>query len=196
MTGKGRYDRLRNARPVVVDLCCGNGGWARGFLAEGFRVIGIDIVGNDSFPGELMVRDVRSVCGADFDFATVFVASPPCDEFSRHDMPWTLARNPPPPDLSIVEACWRIAREAGRPIVLENVRGAQKFLGPARAHFGKQYLWGDVPALLPDVGRGQSFGRQKQSLTSSAKLRRAEIPFELANHVARCFLPSPVAIRS
>lgn len=31
------------AQPLCIDLYCGLGGWADGFLAEGYRVIGFDI---------------------------------------------------------------------------------------------------------------------------------------------------------
>ena len=58
----------------------------------------------------------------------------------------------------LFNACFRIQREAcaaaGRhiPMVIENVRGAQPWVGVARWNFGSFYLWGDVPALMP-VGR-------------------------------------------
>jgi hypothetical protein len=35
------------------------------------------------------------------------------------------------------------------PLIVENVRGAQKWVGRARWNFGSYYLWGDVPALMP-----------------------------------------------
>jgi hypothetical protein len=35
------------------------------------------------------------------------------------------------------------------PLVVENVCGAQKWVGRARWHYGSFYLWGDVPALMP-----------------------------------------------
>ena len=34
-------------------------------------------------------------------------------------------------------------------MVVENVRGAQPWVGKARYNFGSFYLWGDVPALMP-----------------------------------------------
>ena len=34
-------------------------------------------------------------------------------------------------------------------MIVENVRGAQKWVGPARWNYGSFYLWGDVPALMP-----------------------------------------------
>jgi hypothetical protein len=33
--------------------------------------------------------------------------------------------------------------------VVENVCGAQKWVGRAAWHYGSYYLWGDVPALMP-----------------------------------------------
>ena len=35
------------SRPIVYDLFCGLGGWADGFLAEGYRVVGYDIEAHD-----------------------------------------------------------------------------------------------------------------------------------------------------
>jgi hypothetical protein len=70
-------------------------------------------------------------------------------------MPWKRAKALPPPDNTLFEACFRIQREAseatGRhvPLIIENVCGAQKWVGRARWHFGSFYLWGDVPALMP-----------------------------------------------
>ena len=65
-------------------------------------------------------------------------------------MPWKKAKALPPPDNTLFEACFRIQREAseaaGRyiPLVVENVRGAQPWVGRAKANFGSYYLWGDV----------------------------------------------------
>jgi len=35
------------------------------------------------------------------------------------------------------------------PLVVENVKGAQPWVGRAKWHYGSYYLWGDVPALMP-----------------------------------------------
>lgn len=56
--------------------------------------------------------------------------------------------------------CFRIQREAIEaaghyiPMVVENVRGAQKWVGRARWAYGSFYLWGDVPALMPMTFKG------------------------------------------
>jgi hypothetical protein len=72
-------------------------------------------------------------------------------------MPWKKAKALPPPDNALFEACFRIQQEAEDaaggpiPLVVENVCGAQKWVGRARWHYGSFYLWGDVPALMPIV---------------------------------------------
>ena len=147
--------------PLCIDLYCGLGGWAEGFLAEGYRVVGFDTEAHDygsgGYPGELILRDVRSIHGSQFADATIIVASPPCQEYSYRAMPWKRAKALPPPSNELFDACFRIQREAseaaGRyiPLIVENVRGAQKWVGRARWHFGSYYLWGDVPALMPPV---------------------------------------------
>lgn len=172
----------------VIELYCGRGGWTKGFMAHGFTCRGFDIDAQfrGIYPGRFTRADVRQLDGRRFRRALVLVASSPCEEFSRWEMPWTRARNPPPPDLGVelAEAAFRIAREAGVPLILENVRKAQGWLGKAMAHCGPFYLWGDgVPALLPkEVAR-----RFKESRASGDAARRAEIPFELADWIARLY---------
>lgn len=163
---------------TAVDLFCGLGGWAEGFLAEGYRVIGFDIeqhdYGTGGYPGQLVIQDVLTLHGSQFKDATAIVASPPCQEFSYMAMPWTRGKQIAaairgkgefPAGYAgsrtvnqlraLFDACFRLQREAseaaGRhiPLVIENVRGAQPWVGYARANFGSYYLWGDVPALLP-----------------------------------------------
>ena len=147
--------------PLCIDLYCGLGGWAEGFLAEGYECIGFDIEAHDygtgGYPGELRIRDVRSIHGSELKDATCIVGSSPCQEFSYRAMPWKRAKALPPPYLGIelFNAQFRIQREAIEaaghhiPLVAENVRGAQKWVGRAKANFGSFYLWGDVPALMP-----------------------------------------------
>lgn len=145
--------------PLAIDLFCGLGGWTDGLLAEGYDVVGFDIeqhvYGEHRYPAQLVVQDVTTLHGSQFKDATLIVASPPCQAYSYRAMPWKRAKALPPPDNSLFEACFRIQREAcdaaGRhiPLVVENVRGAQKWVGRARWNYGSFYLWGDVPALMP-----------------------------------------------
>ena len=173
-------------RRFVIDLCCGLGGWAPPFLARGFQVIGFDIEPFPTYPGDMVQQDIATLDGRRFRGATVIVASPPCQEFSRHDLPWTRARNPPPPDLGIqlVNHCHRIAAEAGVPLVLENVRGAARWIGHPVARHGRQYLWGDgVPALIPkkpnQPDKSLVWGSDKKKAAV-----RSLIPFGLADYIA------------
>jgi hypothetical protein len=146
---------------LCIDLFCGLGGWTEGFLAEGFDVIGFDIeqhvYGEHRYPAQLVLQDVRTLHGSQFRDATMIVASSPCQEFSYRAMPWKRAKALGPPELGmeLFAQAARIQREAceaaGRyiPMIQENVRGAQKYVGRAQWHYGSYYLWGDVPALMP-----------------------------------------------
>ena len=140
------------------------------------------------------------------------MASPPCQAYSYRAMPWKRARALPPPDNTLFETCFRLQREAcaaaGRhiPLVVENVRGAQKWVGRARWNFGSFYLWGDVPALMPRTieaikqhgsGREWFAGEGKISrMTSSRSPARkmasamiAKIPLPLSRHIGAVFHP-------
>lgn len=156
-------------KPLAIDLFCGLGGWTEGLLAEGYRVIGFDIeqhvYGEHRYPAQLVLQDVLTIHGRQFKDADLIVASPPCQAYSYRAMPWKRAKALPPPDNTLFEACFRIQREAsdaaGRhiPLVVENVKGAQRWVGRARWHFGSFYLWGDVPALMPlAMGRKNNGG--------------------------------------
>lgn len=58
---------------------------------------------------------------------------------------------------ALFDACFRIQKEAIEaagyhiPMVVENVRGAQEWVGRSRWNFGSFHLWGDVPALMPSA---------------------------------------------
>lgn len=176
-------------KALCIDLFCGLGGWAEGFLAEGWDVIGFDIerhdYGTGVYPGQLVLQDVLTLHGSQFRKADCIVASPPCQAYSYRAMPWKRAKALSPPDNTLFDACFRIqweAIEATRhecpacfglgprhsnqlcarcggtgwlmryiPLVVENVCGAQKWVGRAKWHYGSYYLWGDVPALMPST---------------------------------------------
>ena len=165
-------------KPLCIDGFCGLGGWTEGFLAEGWDVVGFDIerhvYGERRYSGQLVIQDMLTVHGSQFACASCLVMSPPCQEFSYMAMPWKRAKQIASALRGEVEfpegytgsrtvaeltrlfdACFRIQREAseaaGRhvPMVVENVRGAEVWLGKAAWHYGSFYLWGDVPALMP-----------------------------------------------
>lgn len=174
--------------PLAIELFAGLHGWAEGFLAEGYRVVGFDIVdmckeiGHPRPEGDLqlVLQDVLTLHGSQFKDAAVIVASPPCQAYSYRAMPWKRAKALPPPSNELFEACFRIQREASVaacgvcggtgilgaipnrsdcfcidnpavPLIVENVKGAQPWVGRAHWHYGSFYLWGDVPALMPSA---------------------------------------------
>lgn len=73
-------------KPLVLDLFCGLGGWSEAFIAQGYRAVGFDVekhdYGTGGYPGELVLRDVRSLTGSDlvkeYGVPACIVASPPC----------------------------------------------------------------------------------------------------------------------
>src|SRR6202142_2092020 len=152
----------------MIELFAGLHGWGEGAVTEGFRVIGFDIIdmvreiGAPRPPADiqLVLQDVLTLHGKQFKDAALIVASPPCQAYSYRAMPWSRAKALPSPDNSLFEACFRIQAEAIKaaghfiPLVVENVRGAQKWVGRSRWNYGSFHLWGDVPALMPMIRRG------------------------------------------
>ena len=158
-------------KPIVYDLYCGLGGWSEAFIAEGYEAIGFDIEAHDygsgGYPGELRLRDILTLHGSELKDATCIVGSSPCQKYSYMAMPWKRAKamvahyadKDHPERLAelnaLFNAQFRIQREASEaaghhiPMVVENVRGAQKWVGRAVWNYGSFYLWGDVPALMP-----------------------------------------------
>ena len=173
-------------RPLAFDLFCGLGGWTDGLLAAGWNVIGFDIerhdYGTGKYPGQLVLQDALTLHGSQFRHADLIVASPPCTEYSYMAMPWSRAKQIAralrgdgefPEGYTgsrtieqlnaLFDACFRIQREAsegaGRhiPMIVENVRGAQPWVGRAPWNYGSYYLWGDVPGLMPIPGSVAKF---------------------------------------
>lgn len=167
-------------KPLVFDLYCGLFGWGEAFAKAGYRVIGFDVENQFANFGkqmpancELVLRDARSLTGTalvqEYGVPACIVASPPCQEFSYMAMPWSKAKEKRRKILAdpaerkrltdLFNQCFRIQREvsaaAGHyvPIIIENVRGAQEWVGKSRWNFGSYYLWGDVPALMPIPGK-------------------------------------------
>lgn len=166
---------------------------------EGFDVIGFDIeqhvYGEHQYPAQLVIQNVLTLHGSQFRDAALIVASPPCQEFSYMAMPWTKAKAKAVAILAdetgkmradltrLFDACFRIQREACEaaghhvPLVVENVRGAQPWVGRAQAKYGSYYVWGDVPASMPNPKSFKPTGmnwsdRQAVEKMTTAELRR------------------------
>lgn len=171
---------MDDSRPIAIDLFAGKGGWAQGLSAAGWHVIGFDLEDKGHSGGELVLQDVLTLHGSQFRNAGLIVASPPCQNYSYLAMPWSRSKSDNSqkakamrrkwetegPDNRLFDACFRIQREAceaaGRyiPLVVENVKGAQEWVGPAKARYGSFYLWGDVETVngVLVAGRKLAFG--------------------------------------
>lgn len=212
-------------KPLMIDLYCGLGGWTSGGIAEGYDVIGFDIeqhgYGTGTYPGQLVLQDVLTLHGSQFKDAALIVASPPCQEFSYMAMPWSKAkakerdllegRDDPKRLTALFDACFRLQHEAIEtaghfiPLVVENVRGAQKWVGRSRWNYGSFHLWGDVPALMPQTKQlrmksritatGERFDERIANTPDEAHALHYKMPTVLAQkgipHAPTCHWTNP-----
>lgn len=230
-------------RPLSIELFAGCMTWSAGWLELGGYAVGFDIEhlphhGPVPEGGDLVLQDVLTLHGSQFRDASLILASPPCQTYSYLAMPWSRSKTnnsqsakalrrkweTEGPDNQLFDACFRLQREAcaaaGRyiPMVVENVRGAQPWVGPAKWNYGSRYLWGDVPAIMPTdkdrkltgeylygatlpAGTGSTswfFGNTNhgtRAFSSGSMKRKAatatisKIPLPLSRHIARIYYP-------
>jgi site-specific DNA-cytosine methylase len=163
-----------DGRLLMLDLFSGLGGASAAMRERShWRVVRVDI--NPAVRPDIMA-DVRTFAWRG-PRPTLVWASPPCEEFSRESMPW--CRTGHPPDLGLIVATLQFVRSV-QPVfwVLENVRGAQRWIGRAPYHAGPFYLWGYYPPFRAAVRV------RKEHLSSAADLRRAQIPYALSAALA------------
>ena len=159
-------------KPLCIELFAGTMSWSAGWLELGGYAVGFDIEhlphhGPVPRGADLVLQDVATLHGAQFKDASLILASPPCPEFSYMAMPWSRGkqiraalqgRGEFPESYggsrtveeltALFRACFRIQREAseaaGRhiPMVVENVRGAQPWVGRSAWNF----------RIVPSVG--------------------------------------------
>jgi hypothetical protein len=152
----------------IIDLYCGMGGWAKGLIDAGHQVTGYDIVDFSAvYPGNFIQCDLLTYTNFPLKI-DVIVASPPCTEFSKSSFPstWISVKKYPPnidKGLKLFNKVYEIMKFVKHKyFIIENVRGAQKFVGKAREHKGSRYLWGNYPdfelygTVIDIYGKGKS----------------------------------------
>lgn len=178
----------------ALDLFCGLGGWSDGLAAEGFEVLGVEINPEiaELYKHPVIVADVTTLNGKDFQGYDLIVGSPPCRDFTkipdfRHKegkgykiTPWKEPKNPEK-GLEFVHAFLRIVKEAEPTYwIMENVMGLTEHLDlkpkmVTRLGKGmKRVFWGNFPSffVIRDYGL-------KPKANIQGKLRkweRAKIP--------------------
>lgn len=110
-------------KPVLLDLFCGAGGAAKGYMEAGFLVVGVDIKPQPHYIGNNFIQadalEYLTKFGSEYDAVH---ASPPCQAYSiMNNLPWLKNRSYPLLILPTIEQLERM----GRPYVLENVMGAR-----------------------------------------------------------------------
>lgn len=107
------------ARPRLLDLYCGAGLAAQGYIAAGFDVTGIDIEAQPRFPGPFLRLDVLSLDQRFLRSFDAIHASPPCQAH-------TALRAAPgaKSHTSLIAPTRALLRASGVPFVIENVPGA------------------------------------------------------------------------
>ena len=168
----------------ILDLYCGLGGWAKGFVEQGHDVTGYDIIDfSRQYPGKFVLADLLTF--NDFPDADVIVASPPCTDFSKSSFPqtWKSVQRYPSDIAGALRLFNRVYEivEMVRPkyFIIENVRGAQKYVGRATVHIGSRYFWGNFPSFA--VGHADDiYGKWKMPPSEDRGALRSVIPLSIS----------------
>jgi DNA (cytosine-5)-methyltransferase 1 len=111
-------------KPLLYDLYCCAGGATRGYQMAGFRVIGIDrdpqpkYIGDGFIQMDCLEFMARYLAG-EFEIASAFAASPPCQVHSALSHFATPGKH-----LDLIPQTREALRSTGLPYVMENVPGA------------------------------------------------------------------------
>lgn len=111
--------------PTILDICCGAGGAAKGYVDSGFNVIGVDIEHHDFPFGNFYVMDAiealedlaannRTFDGQPIDAIHI---SPPCQR-------WATGTKDPDRHPDLITPARPLLDAIGLPYVIENVPGA------------------------------------------------------------------------
>ncbi|MEV5138183.1 SAM-dependent methyltransferase [Streptomyces syringium] len=152
----------------LLDLYCCQGGAAKGYADAGFDVTGVDSAPQPRYPYRFVQADAIAFVrahGAEFD---AIHASPPC----QHDSECQRLQGNTHPDL--IAPTREALNAAGRPWVLENVRGAvPKLHGPVML-CGQMFRLANYRHRYFETGGGLALGQPAHPahLVPQAKMGR------------------------
>ena len=165
-------------KPLVLDLFSGTGSATQPFVECGkHRVVRIDIAGKPDIRADVRHLPLGPNLRPEFVWA-----SPPCEEFSDAfravNGPMGAGKKP---DTSLwwLAQCWALRAPLW---CIENVRGAQRWMGKADFHRGSRYLWTNIPILSPMDVAGDKY---RLPPSKDRPALRARIPRPLAEAVHR-----------
>ena len=126
--------------PLVLDLCCGKGGQARGAWRAGCSVIGMDIYDMPNFPTHLPGvtferKDVNDLTAAEIKAtgADLVIAGPACQPYSG--LPVLSGAGSTVPRL--INSLHQVLCESGLPFYIENVVGSKQHMEATGGHIIK-----------------------------------------------------------
>lgn len=158
---------------ILLELYSGSGIVSRAFQQAGWDTILVD---NNINVGPTVVADVRHLPMKPMEIDFIW-ASPPCTEFSyaNTNSPYKTST----PDLSNIKAIDRLVREypPKRGYIIENVLGAQRWLGKPDWRCGSICLWGVFPEF-------ETFHHVKNVHTVRGLDVRAMIPWSVPYRLA------------
>lgn len=122
----------QTGKPLLVDLFCGEGGAAQGYINAGFNVIGVDMANHRRrYPGAFVQGDVLAITPKTLRLAMAVHASPPC-QFGSELTPEDARHR----HVNLIPATRKLLKRSKLPYVIENVRAVREHLIEPVSLFG------------------------------------------------------------
>jgi DNA (cytosine-5)-methyltransferase 1 len=110
-------------KPLLLDLCCKQGGAGMGYYQAGFDVLGVDIEPQPRYPFPMVQADaLEFLTFARLSSIDAIHASPPCKSFTRTGWSYRFGYHERHAD--ILTPMRQLLKTTGKPWVIENVPGA------------------------------------------------------------------------
>lgn len=105
----------------LLDLYCGSGGAAKGYINAGFEVTGIDVKDINNYPGQFIKSDAIEFLNENYMNFDAIHASPPCQKYSKSTAE---ARKNGKLYADLIPETRRILKLTKKPFIIENVPSA------------------------------------------------------------------------